>query len=215
AAMMETIVDLLRGAADQATAISAPETVRPLTYGELRALVDATVRDLNTLGIGRGDRVVLVVPNGPEAAAAFVCVAAGATAAPLSPGLTADEFMFNLVDLKAKALVIQEALPSAAREVAAQLGVKIIELVPDPARGAGAFGLRPAHRNGAVPSGSGPAQPEDVALLLHTSGSTSRPKIVPLLHRNLAASARNIGKALQLHPDDVCLNIMPLFHIHG
>jgi len=213
--MMETIADLLRGAADLATAISAPETVRPLAYRELRALLDATVRDLNTLGIGRGDRVVLVLQNGPEAAAAFVCVAAGATAAPLSPGLTADEFMFNLVDLKAKALIIQEGLPSAAREVAAQLGVKLIELVPDPARGAGAFGLRPAHRNGAVASRAGLAEPDDVALVLHTSGSTSRPKIVPLLQRNLAASARNIGKALQLQPGDVCLNIMPLFHIHG
>jgi len=55
----------------------------------------------------------------------------------------------------------------------------------------------------------------DVARLLHTSGTTARPKIVPLLHSNLVASARNIARTLELGPDDVCLNIMPLFHIHG
>jgi acyl-CoA synthetase (AMP-forming)/AMP-acid ligase II len=57
--------------------------------------------------------------------------------------------------------------------------------------------------------------PEDVALILHTSGTTSRPKIVPLLQSNLAASARNIGTSLALTPEDRCLNVMPLFHIHG
>jgi oxalate---CoA ligase len=212
---METIADLFEGGADDAIAIGAPEKRPPLTYRELRRLIRDTLRDLNTLGIGRDDRVVLVLPNGPEAAAAFVSVAACATAAPLSPGLTAEELKFNFVDLRAKALLIQEGLPSPAREVAARLGLKIVELVPDPARGAGAFALKAALRNGAVPENGGPAEPEDVALVLHTSGSTSRPKIVPLLQRNVAASARNIGKALQLTSDDVCLNIMPLFHIHG
>jgi oxalate---CoA ligase len=212
---MGTIADLLQGGAEGAAAIGALERRSPLRYGDLRKLVASTIQDLNTLGIGRGDRVVLVLPNGPEAAAAFVSVAAGATAAPLSPGLTADEFEFNLVDLKAKALLIQEGLPSPAREIASRLGVKLVELVPDPARGAGAFSLKPSHRNGAVPASGGPAEPDDVALVLHTSGSTSRPKIVPLLQRNVTASARNILTALQLTPDDVCLNIMPLFHIHG
>jgi acyl-CoA synthetase (AMP-forming)/AMP-acid ligase II len=51
--------------------------------------------------------------------------------------------------------------------------------------------------------------------VLHTSGTTSRPKIVPLLHRNVCASARNIRTTLRLTPDDRCMNVMPLFHIHG
>jgi acyl-CoA synthetase (AMP-forming)/AMP-acid ligase II len=55
----------------------------------------------------------------------------------------------------------------------------------------------------------------DTALVLHTSGTTARPKIVPLLQRNVLASARHIAAALSLAPGDVCLNIMPLFHIHG
>ena len=59
------------------------------------------------------------------------------------------------------------------------------------------------------------AQAEDVALLLHTSGTTSRPKLVPLTQQNLCVSAANIRTALQLTAADRCLNIMPLFHIHG
>jgi acyl-CoA synthetase (AMP-forming)/AMP-acid ligase II len=65
-----------------------------------------------------------------------------------------------------------------------------------------------------------PAKPDfggadDGALVLHTSGTTSRPKIVPLAQKNLLASARNISRCLALAPSDRCLVIMPLFHIHG
>ncbi|HSW50050.1 MAG TPA: AMP-binding protein, partial [Bryobacteraceae bacterium] len=59
------------------------------------------------------------------------------------------------------------------------------------------------------------ATPDDVALILHTSGTTSRPKMVPLTHRNLTASALHIRSTLSLGPADRCLNVMPLFHIHG
>src|SRR5713226_9299208 len=212
---METIADLLQRGADDATAIGAPEGLAPLRYRDLRALVRRTVGDLNSFGIGRGDRVVLVLPNGPDAAAAFVSISAGATTAPLSRGLTADEFEFNLTDLRAKALVVEAGLDSPARAVATRLRIPVIELVPHRDQGAGAFSLRLLLKNGAGPFEGGLAQPDDEALVLHTSGSTSRPKIVPLLQRNVTASARNIMTALQLTPDDVCLNIMPLFHIHG
>jgi acyl-CoA synthetase (AMP-forming)/AMP-acid ligase II/acyl carrier protein len=59
------------------------------------------------------------------------------------------------------------------------------------------------------------AGPEDIALMLHTSGTTSRPKRVPLSHANLCASAHNIAATLELQPGDLCLTVMPLFHIHG
>ena len=212
---MDTIWELLQRGADDAVAIGAPEAVPPLRYRELRALAQKTVADLNSLGIGRGNRVVLVLPNGPEAAAAFVAVGAGATTAPLSRGLTPDEFEFNMTDLRAKALVVEAGVDSPARAVATKLRIPIVELVPHRDQGAGAFSLRPLHKNGSGPFEGGFAQADDVALVLHTSGSTSRPKIVPLLQRNVTASARNIAKALQLSPEDACLNIMPLFHIHG
>ena len=98
---MDTIAQLLQRGADDAAAIGAPEAVPPLRYRDLRALIERTVAELNSFGIGRGDRVVLVLPNGPEAATAFLAIGAGATTAPLSRGLTADEFEFNLTDLRA------------------------------------------------------------------------------------------------------------------
>ena len=56
---------------------------------------------------------------------------------------------------------------------------------------------------------------DDIALILHTSGTTSRPKMVPLTQANLLASAGNIASTLRLSAADRCLNVMPLFHIHG
>ncbi len=208
------IFDLLRRGQPADPAIGAPGGVRPLPYGELLALVTRTVEQLNAFGIGRGDRVATVLENGPEAATTVLGVATGATVAPLNPAYRADEFQFYLTDLRANALLVQAGVPSVAREVAARLAIPILELHPRREAGAGAFTLElPARRAPATRGGPGVA--DDVALLLHTSGTTARPKIVPLLQRNLVASAHHIAATLQLRPGDVCLNVMPLFHIHG
>ena len=207
-----SIAELLAAGRDEAPAIAAPDR-SPLTYAGLRRLVADTVATLNRIGIGRNDPVAIVLPNGPEMAAAFVSIACGATTAPLNPAYRADEFDFYLGDLDAKALVVERGSESAAIAVARQRGVSIVELVADPAGPAGAFVLE-GKASGAAGS-TGLAGDDDVALVLHTSGTTSRPKIVPLRHRNVAASARNIRVALGLTPADRCLNIMPLFHIHG
>jgi acyl-CoA synthetase (AMP-forming)/AMP-acid ligase II len=209
----DTITGLLAPAPDAAPAIGAPG--RPwLTHGALRGLVARTVQSLNAMGIGGGDRVAIVLPNGPEAAASFVAIAAGATAAPLNPAYKAEEFDFYLSDLNASALVIAHGMDSPARAVAARRGIPVVDLVAEPDGPAGGFTLDAGGRSG-EPARGGPARPEDVALVLHTSGTTSRPKIVPLSQINVTASAHNIAASLALTPDDVCLNIMPLFHIHG
>ena len=211
--MAETVRDLLQPHEAEAPAILAPE--RPtLDFGALRELADATVARLNALGIGRGDRVAIVLPNGPEMATAFVTVACGATTAPLNPAYRAEELDFYLSDLRAKALVVAESETGPAVEAARQHGARVLRLVTSPERPAGWFELTAESGDGA-PVATGAAQEEDEALVLHTSGTTSRPKIVPLLQRNLAASARHIRTTLALTPADRCLNVMPLFHIHG
>ena len=168
------------------------------------------------LGVGRGDRVAIVLPNGPEMASAFISLAAGVTTAPLNPGYRRKEYDFYLEDLGAKALVVEDGSESEAIESARALGARIIHLsVPDGAP-AGIFELvAEDDAEVAPPERPGLAEPDDVALVLHTSGTTSRPKIVPLLHRNVCASAKNIRTTLRLEPGDTCLNVMPLFHIHG
>ncbi len=194
-------------------AFSAPE--RPdLTYHGLRRHVDATVAALNERGIGRDDRVAIVLPNGPEMASAFVAIAAGATTAPLNPAYRQPEFEFYLQDLGAKALVVAEGDDTPARAAAAALGVPAMDIRAQPDSPAGTFSF--VGEPEAEPAADGGmAGPDDVALVLHTSGTTSRPKIVPLLHRNVCATAENIRRTLRLEPGDRCLNVMPLFHIHG
>jgi len=207
-----TVAALLQAGEAARPAIRAPERP-PLAFAGLRELVERTVAALNRIGIGRGDRVAIVLPNGPEMAAAFVAIASGATTAPLNPAYKDEEFEFYLTDLKAKALVILKGMESPARAVAARLNIPVVELVPDAAAGAGSFTLE-----GGIPGQAarpGFAETDDVALVLHTSGTTARPKIVPLTHGNVTASAGSIARTLALSPEDACLNIMPLFHIHG
>jgi acyl-CoA synthetase (AMP-forming)/AMP-acid ligase II len=209
-----TITALLAAGADDATALHAPGG-KPLTYKALRAHVDRTVKALNALGIGRGDRVAIVLPNGPEMASAYVAVASACASCPLNPAYRADEFEFYLSDLRAKALLVEKGSSSPAVEVARKLGVRVLELTPTD-EGSGAFTLAPTDGTPSTPATSGgTAQADDVALILHTSGTTSRPKIVPLTHTNVCASAYNIATTLKLTPADRELNIMPLFHIHG
>jgi acyl-CoA synthetase (AMP-forming)/AMP-acid ligase II len=201
---------LLARGADAAPAIAAPGRA-PLDYAGLRALAVRTIASLNAMGIGRGDRVAMVLPNGPEMAALFVTVACGATTAPLNPAYKADEFDFYLSDLNAKLLIVQRGVETPARAIAAARNIPVAEL--EPGERAGEFTLH-ADLTG-TPALPGLAAPEDIALVLHTSGTTSRPKIVPLAQINVTASAIHIGAAIALTPEDVCLNIMPLFHIHG
>ncbi len=210
----DTIPKLLAAGDASDPAIAAPGRA-PLSYRDLRALEGRTIQALNAIGNGRGDRLAIVLPNGPEAATVFLTVASAATAAPLNPGYRHAEFDFYLADLKAKALLILAGMESPARDIANERGIPIIEVELDMASPAGEFTLTPSPARSARPSRPGPVEPDDVALVLHTSGTTSRPKIVPLTHRNVTASAANIRRTLNLTREDVCLNIMPLFHIHG
>ncbi|MGZ8259722.1 MAG: acyl--CoA ligase [Caldimonas sp.] len=213
--MAASIEALLRTGADAATAIAAPGR-EPLTHAGLRALVERSVASLNAAGAGRNDRVAIVLDNGPEMAACFLACAAGTTSAPLNPGYRAEEFEFYLSDLGARLLVVARGSTSPAIAVAEKLGVHVVELVVDDGAPAGSFRLEP--RGGERAAGGvapGYAAAADRGMMLHTSGTTSRPKIVPLSVANLCASAANIGRTLAFVPDDVGLNIMPLFHIHG
>ena len=196
-----------------ARAIGAPGRAWMDSAG-LRALVESVRAVLNGAEIGRGDRVAMVIPNGPEAASCFVAVAACCCAAPLNPAYTADEFDFYLSDLRPAALIVSEDEDGAASIAAQRLGIPVLALLPQEGP-AGSFTLEAGRLPRAVASRPGPAEPGDLALILHTSGTTARPKIVPLTGANLAASARHIAASLALTERDLCLNVMPLFHIHG
>ena len=210
--MSETVMGLVASHPADALAIGAPD--RPwMTYGGLRALAERSAAALHDAGIGRGDRVAIVLPNGPEMASAFFTIAQCAVTAPLNPAYKEDEFLFYLEDLGAKAIVLADGHDGPAFQAASKLGLAILWVSVADGAAAGDFTLR-AEGSGGVADTAAPAA-DDVALILHTSGTTSRPKIVPLLQSNVAASAGNIARSLALTPADRCLNVMPLFHIHG
>ena len=206
----KTVAALLRAGDPLAPAIGAPDR-RTMTRGELLRRIEKTGGALRAFGIRQDHAVAMVMSNGPEMAAAFLAVASWATAAPLNPAYRADELDFYLDDLHAKVLIIEGGLDSPARAVAARRNIPVIELTPDESGPAGSFTLSIPFADAGMPQ----PDPDDVALVLHTSGTTSRPKIVPLRQRNLTASARNIAATLALTPQDRCLLVMPLFHIHG
>jgi oxalate---CoA ligase len=211
---LDALLQRAAAAAPEAPAIAAPGR-RTLTHGELRALTARTLADLAALGIARGDRLAIVLPNGPEMAACWIAAACGVATAPLNPAYRADEFAFYLADLGAKALVVEAGSESPAVEVARRLGVRVIELSAETAAGAGGFTLRASGESPVNAAATAVAEPGDIAMVLHTSGTTSRPKIVPLSQANLAASAQHIARTLALVPADRGINVMPLFHIHG
>ena len=168
---------------------------------------------LRTMGLARNDRIALLLPNGPEMAVAFLSVAAGATCTPLNPAYNASDFEFYLGDLNAKALLIQADMDSPARAIAHARGLSIIELSPMLEAEAGLFMLEGEQQAHAACDEF--AQSDDVALVLHTAGTTSRAKIVPLTHSNICTSAYNRSVTVKLAASDRCLNVLPLFHVHG
>jgi acyl-CoA synthetase (AMP-forming)/AMP-acid ligase II len=210
---MRTLEELVGSGKGEDIALAAPGR-EGLTYDGLRDHVSNTVTRLNELGVGRNDTVAIVLPNGPEMASAFLAIGAGATTAPLNPSYRGEEFTFYLEDLKPKLLVVDKQSESPVIESARKLGIKIAYLSFEETDAAGTFTLSGDDAS-TPPENPGFAQAHDMGLVLHTSGTTSRPKLVPLSQRNIVSSAQNVAESLALNADDRCLNIMPLFHIHG
>jgi acyl-CoA synthetase (AMP-forming)/AMP-acid ligase II/acyl carrier protein len=184
-----------------------------MTYDALWLQTRDVVRGLRSLGVGRTDRVAVVLPDGPEAAVAMVAVAAGAVCVPLNPGFTYDEYQRYFGELHLAVLLTHAHSNSASRRAAHTLGIPVIEVVTRPHDGAGAFSIV-----GQAPQRAADdefASGADDAFMLLTSGSTSRPKTVPLTHASVCLSACNVGTTLELGSRDRLLSVLPLFHGHG
>ncbi|HEX9983146.1 MAG TPA: amino acid adenylation domain-containing protein [Thermoanaerobaculia bacterium] len=227
------LVDLLRIQAERspgAPALLAPGRV-PFTYGQLIRQADEIVDRLNALRLGRSSRIAMVLPDGAEMAAAFLCVSAGATCLPFNPGLRARELEMGVGRAAPDAVLVPAGSASPAAAVAQRLGAPVLELAAV-GREAGRFTLDAMGPRGQmgplgdslvpsvpsvplVPPRFGTAHRNDPVLILQTSGTTAEPKLVTLMQRNVVAAAEAIGAALELTAADRCLSVMPLFHIHG
>jgi acyl-CoA synthetase (AMP-forming)/AMP-acid ligase II len=204
------ILELLDGGRAEDTALATAGGGPSVTYANLKKQVQELSVALNKFGLGRGDRIAMALPNGIELISSFLAAATVGTAAPLNPAYKYDEFKFYLEDTKARALIIPPGEMEEARQAAGE-GVLIIEASMD---SEGRVKYESKGKAGPSRSAEYPAE-DNIALILHTSGTTSRPKRVPLPHKNLTVSARNVSGWYQLSPEDVALCVMPLFHVHG
>ena len=189
-----------------------PDAGRTITYRELADHVGDLAGKLAAAGVRRGDRVALALPNGPEFVELLLAIATvGAAAAPLNPGYTHDEFLFYLDDLEPAMVLLPSGGVRAGRSAAGP-DRPVVDVV-DSRDGPPLLSVGGKSVDHAQPFESG--QADDIALVLHTSGTTSRPKQVPLLQRNLTSSAATIASHYHLDRDDVSFCAMPLFHVHG
>jgi acyl-CoA synthetase (AMP-forming)/AMP-acid ligase II len=197
--------DLLRGGDARKLAVVVPGGPR-VTYGELAERVELLAARLGSAGLEPGAAVSLVLGNDLW----FAVTRAGLTAAPLNPAYTEDEFGWYLEAAGARAVVVPPG-ESPAIGAAKALGVPVLVAEPRPR------GIAMSQDGRVLPAIAPPARPDAsaTALLLHTSGTTSRPKAVPLTHANIVVSAGNTVRTYALGPGDVALGVMPLFHVHG
>jgi acyl-CoA synthetase (AMP-forming)/AMP-acid ligase II len=210
---VSSLYDLLQGHARrfaEAPAILAPDCA-PLSYRRLDRHIDDIGRTLRANGIGRDDRIAVLLPNGPDLAVAIVATAANAACASINPAYSAEELDRYFADLKPRALIVPAEVDSPARRVAQARDLPVLDLTPT-GEAAGLFTLAGTAAGAPSPD---PVGPGAIALFLFTSGTTSRPKIVPLTHTNICTSACSAVAALQLSKADRCLNVLPLFHGHG
>ena len=208
-----SLLGLLRahaGRSPDRPAIVAPGRTTA-SYAELLGQVVAFGRFLEQHGITRGSTVAHALPNGPDAAVAFLGTLPTAACAPLAPDRPLAEHARDLTTLGAGALVVARGHETAARNAAASLAIPILELEPDELAG----GFTPRWEPTADAHTPARADNGGAALLLFTSGTTSTPKLVPLSEQHLLRSAANVAGTLHLAPGDRVLNVMPLFHVHG
>ncbi|MGH3665073.1 MAG: long-chain-fatty-acid--CoA ligase [Egibacteraceae bacterium] len=188
-----------------------------LTYGELDARADRAAAAFQAVGLAPGDRVALLLANGPTFIEAFYgALRAGLVVVPINTGFTAEEAAWILGDAGARAVVASEVFRGVldgVRQTMASLETVVVAGASDPPMGTSTWrqfvgrGDRPEP----VEVGS-----DDLALLGYTSGTTGRPKGAMLSHGNLLANQDQMAQTrLRLEERDVVLCVLPLFHIYA
>ena len=206
-ALPRTIHELLVRQADfcgDALAIVAPGR-QPLRYAELCAEVERAAARLADAGIDRRSRVALALPNAPESVTSILAVLCAGVCVPLNPASTRPTSEALLRGLHVDALIVQEDVESPVVAAARSLCLPVLRLASSALNPAGAILLRCDDARPGVARSTPSAG--DLAVVFHTSGTTSTPKAVPLTHAQLLSRAR----AQPIDANDRCLLVPPIF----
>jgi len=178
------------------------ESASHLSYADASKLVDAIAVQLRLQDFSASERIAVTTPRGKDGLLAFLAVSSYAICCPLDPRLLGDELVSALRDLDVVAVVDatgEQRIADIASSLAIPLrNLRLSELSLDTSVGT-----------------SGTTGADDIALLLQTSGTTSKPKHVALTHSNVLAAAKAIGSSYLIGPSDLCINPMPHHHVHG
>ena len=182
-----------------------------ITYEDLAKNIEMIGTQLSSIDMKDNKICALVLPNGIDMAISFLALANFVTVSPLNPNYTKEEFLFFLQDLNCEFIIANHNASNALVESAKQLGIKLFYLNDNASENGLSIKSLQASSTSLLDQNKG----DDSCLILHTSGTTSRPKQVQLSCINIISSALNIADVLNLKQTDKGLNIMPLFHIHG
>ncbi|KXX81929.1 putative peroxisomal-coenzyme A synthetase [Madurella mycetomatis] len=216
-----TLQSAIKGASNSvAVIVPSQSQALTVTYKDLISEVASFQQKLAAIGIAEGSPVSIATVNSYEFIVSFLAASwQRAIAAPLNPSYKQDEFEFYIEDVKSAIVLVPRGAyqkGSPAVKAAQKFNAAIAECYWDAAKGEVALDVKEL---GQLQSkGKQPVlkpEPADIALVLHTSGTTSRPKVVPLSHRNLTRTMRNIQQTYQLTAADRTMLVMPLFHVHG
>ena len=208
---MLTLANITENSTQSDNAIIIPDGPT-LSYEELNDEIERLASILTSVGLTKGTTASIVFENGLEFISIFLAISkTGATVAPLNPEYTIDEFKFYMNDTDSKFLILTSK-SNASINAANQLSIQIINVSMG---NSGTLSLYKDNVQLTKQKNIIPPEPDDIALFLHTSGTTSQPKGVPLTHLNLMTSLSNISSSYNLTNEDTALLVMPLFHVHG
>jgi acyl-CoA synthetase (AMP-forming)/AMP-acid ligase II len=212
---IETVGDAVRHWAEirPQKAAFLTEDGQSISYGQLSLQFDCVGRELNDLSFGIGDRIAIVHPNNARLAVLLFGVAEAATAVPMNPALTEEEYTRMMGDLGVSALIVPSDSGDAARRAATGISVPVYTVHWDSDDLAATL-----HLEGPVldrPHCSGKSSATDLAFVLGTSGTTGRSKIVPITHRLFLSRSRTRQRYEHTTSDDRCLFLNPLFLHNG